>query len=233
MTVCIADHPDLTREDSGFTLFSKWKLGTPARRRAALDAIATVWERDPWPSGGLLGYHLYEGEDGETLLHHSQWTGDDAYDSFARSHRQARVDEIDAAVPGIERLGLGRFHLYRSGRLESDTRVPGCVAIIDIEFEGADPERQRAWVDAVFEALESDPSPHPGGISAHFHISTDGTRVLNYAEWESAQAHIDALESPGTGVGAPTPQWQRVQQFPGLKHSSVDRFHLAYGLIPG
>lgn len=87
-------------------------------------------------------------------------------------------------------------------------------------------------MDAVFEALESEPAPHPGGIGAHFHLGTDGTRVLNYAEWESAQAHLDALAAPGDGVGSATAQWERVRNWPGLKSSTVSRYDHALGLVP-
>lgn len=231
-TVRTTDHPDPAREDAHIAFFSRWRLAGPEEQQAALDAIAAVWEPRPWPAPGLLGYHLYTGEDGRSLLHHSQWTSEDAYEDYARDHRQARNDAVDAAVPGIERLGLGRYRHYRGGRTDGDARVPGCVVVVGVEFDGPDRRRQRAWVDAVFEALRTDPQPPPGGISAHFHLSTDGERVLNYAEWESAQAHVDALASPGRGIGGPTEQWQRVQRYPGLKRSSVDRFRHAYGLVP-
>lgn len=256
------NRPDPARDDCGLALFSKWRLPDPGGtapgsdgRSAALDAIAAVWERDPWPSPGLLGYHLLTGEDGRTLLHHSQWTDDDAFETYGREHRQTRVDEIDAAAPGIERVGLGRYRHYRSGGTGDGARVPGCVVVVEIEFEtgpglgtatgtstgtgtakgfgsGEAPDPRRDWVDAVFEALEDDPNPPPGGLSAHFHLSTDGSRVLNYAEWESAQAHINALASPGRGVGGPTEQWKRVQRYPGLKHSSVSRYTPAFALLP-
>lgn len=242
MTVRTTDRPDPEREDSRFAFFSKWRRSAPdgpedpsrsGGIQAALDAVAAVWERDPWPSPGLLGYHLCTGEDGETLLHYSQWTGEDAYEAYVRDHRRARVDEIDAAVPGIERLGIGRFQLYRSGTLDSDARAPGCIVIVDVEFEGPDPDRQRAWVDTVFEALQDDPQLPRGGISSHFHLGTDGTRVLNYAEWDSAQAHIAAVEAPGRGIGSPTELWKRVQEYPGLKGSTVQRFLPAFSLVPG
>lgn len=135
-------------------------------------------------------------------------------------------------MPGIERLWLGRYRRYRSAVREGDTRVPGCIVIVDVEFEGPDPERQRAWVDAVFEALESEPTPHAGGISGHFHVSTDGTRVLNYAGWESAQAHIDAMAAPGDGIGSGSALWERVQTWPGLRSSTVSRYDHALGLVP-
>ncbi|MET9811456.1 antibiotic biosynthesis monooxygenase [Streptomyces sp. NPDC006355] len=226
-------HPDLTDPRIGAPFFSTWRVGTPERQRQAVDAIARAWERRPWPTGDLLGYHVYAGHDGDTLLHYSQWRSEPAYEAFVKSHRQERVDEIDTAVPGIERVELVRYRHYRSGAREGAAPVPGCVVIVDVRFDGPDPDRQRAWVDAVFEALESEPEPHTGGISAHFHLSTDGTRVLNYAEWESAQAHIDALAAPGDGVGSATELWKRVQNWPGLLESgSVRRYDHVLGLVP-
>ncbi|MEU3664562.1 antibiotic biosynthesis monooxygenase [Streptomyces sp. NPDC032940] len=224
-------HPDLERPDAQAPFFSTWRVGTPERQRQTVDAIARTWERRPWPAEGLLGYHVYTGHDGSTLLHHSQWASEHAYEAFVKTHRQERVDEIDTVVPGIERLGLGRYRRYRSGT-RAQAPVPGCVVIVDVEFEGPDPDRQRAWADAVFDALASEPAPAPGGISAHFHLSTDGTRVLNYAEWENAQAHIDALAAPGDGVGSATAAWERVRNWPGLKSSTVQRYDHALGLVP-
>ncbi|WP_241518792.1 antibiotic biosynthesis monooxygenase [Streptomyces sp. CB03238] len=213
---------------------STWRVGTPERQRAAVDAIAKTWAGREWPDVGPLSYSVYTGEDGDTLLHYSRWPSEEAYQEFFRSHRDDRNGEIDAAVPGIERVGLRSYELYRSGRLNpGDPRVPGCVVIVDVEFDGPDADRQRAWVDAVFEALETDPSPHPGGISAHFHVSLDGTRVLNYAEWESAEAHIEALAAPGDGVGAATPQWRKVRTYPGVVGSGVRRYTPALSLGAG
>lgn len=232
MTRRTDDHPDLTDPGTGAPFFSTWRVGTPERQRQTVEAIARTWQHRAWPTAGLRGYHVYTGHDGSTLLHYSQWTSEQAYEAFVEARRQERVDEIDTAVPGIERVALGRYRRHRSGTREGDPRVPGCVVIVDIEFEGPDPDRQRAWVDAVFEALESEPNPHPGGISAHFHLSTDGTRVLNYAEWESARAHIDALAAPGDGIGSATALWQRVQTWPGLKSSTVSRYDHALGLVP-
>ncbi|MGW6905614.1 antibiotic biosynthesis monooxygenase [Streptomyces sp. NPDC054940] len=225
-------HPDLAHPEIGAPFFSTWRVGTPLRQRQTVDAIAATWQRRPWPADSLLGYHVYTGHDASTLLHYSQWRSEAAFEAFTKTHRQERVDEIDTAVPGIERLWLGRYRHYRSLSRPDDTRVPGCIVIVDIEFEGPDAERQRAWVDAVVEAVEAEPNPNAGGIAAHFHLSTDGTRVLNYAEWESAQAHIEALAAPGDGIGSATEQWHRVQTWPGLKGSTVSRYDHALGLVP-
>ncbi|MEV6170076.1 hypothetical protein AB0L99_17830 [Streptomyces sp. NPDC051954] len=71
---------------------------------------------------------------------------------------------------------------------------------IDFEPEAAD--KRRDWVDLVVQALADDSTGHRGLISAHFHLATDGTHVLNYAEGESGQAYGDALAAPGEGIGA-------------------------------
>ena len=100
-----------------------------------------------------------------------------------------------------------------------------------MEFDGPDRRRQRDWIDAVLLALEAD-EPHPGGLGAHFHTSIDGTRVLNYAEWKSEQAHVEALAAPGEGVGQATDAWHRVQHFPGLARSTVRRYLPAISFSP-
>ncbi|WP_406389275.1 antibiotic biosynthesis monooxygenase [Streptomyces sp. NBC_00887] len=216
--------PEIRRSDSGLVNVSTWDVGSPERQRQTVEAVRSAWAGRDWPHPGLLSYTVHTGEDGRTLLHYSQWTGEEAYQDFVRGGRDARNAEIDAAVPGIERLGPRTFELYRSGVTEGDTREPGCVVIVDVEFDGPDPARQRAWVDAVFEALGTDPAPAPGGIAAYFHLGTGGDRVLNYAEWETAQAHVDALASAGEGVGSPTPQWQRVRNYPGTSGGGVHRY---------
>jgi heme-degrading monooxygenase HmoA len=206
MTRRTTAHPDFTDSRVQAPFFSTWRVGTPLRQRQTVEAIAETWERRPWPADGLLGYYLYTGHDSSTLLHHSRWADEQAYEAY---------------------------RYYRShGPVDRAGRAPGCIVIVDIEFDGPDPERQRAWVDAVVEALESEPNPHPGGIRAHFHLSTDGTRVLNYAEWESAQAHLEALAASGDGIGSGTAQWGRVQTWPGLKSGSVSRYDYALGLLP-
>ncbi|MER6696046.1 antibiotic biosynthesis monooxygenase [Streptomyces fimicarius] len=234
MTTHLIDRPDPARTDARIAKVSTWNVGTPQRQREAVDAIRKTWESRAWPHPGLLSYSVHAGEDGATLLHYSRWTGEQAFQDFVREVRDGRNAEIDAAVPGIERLALHTYELYRSGlRAEGDTRETGCVVIVDVEFDGPDPDRQRAWVDAVFEAIGEEAELPAGGIAAHFHTSTDGTRVLNYAEWESAGHHIAALAAPGEGVGSPSPLWERVQKYPGMTGGGVNRYTPALSMAPG
>lgn len=116
---------------------------------------------------------------------------------------------------------LDGFKLYRSGGPRSDREV-GCVVLVTVDTDSE--ATARAWVDSVFVALASEPNPHPGGISAAFHIRDDGKRVINYAEWVSAEDHVDALSAGSNGVGSRTADWRRVQNFPGVQPVSVERY---------
>ncbi|WP_055534101.1 antibiotic biosynthesis monooxygenase [Streptomyces graminilatus] len=226
-------HPDLARPDVEAPFFSTWRVGTPERQREAVDAIAATWERQTWPVGGGLGYFVYAGHDGTTLLHHSQWAREQDYEAFLKTQRQARVDEIDTAVPGIERVALDRYRRYRSkARAAGDTRVPGLVVTVRIDFEEGAAERRREWVDLVFDAMSEPLESDRGLISAHFHLSQDGTHVLNYAEWESPESYDVAIAGPGEGAGSASEAWERVRTYPAVKSVTGSRYSYVLGLVP-
>ncbi|MFJ3583729.1 antibiotic biosynthesis monooxygenase [Streptomyces sp. NPDC090127] len=225
--------PDLYRPGVGLVLVSTWQVGTPERQRATVDAIAGAWKSRDWPDAGLLSYSVYLGTDGDTLLHYSQWTGEEAYQGFLRTLRDDRNAEIDAAVPGIVRAGIHRYAPpYRSAVLseESAAAVPASVAFAEVEFDGPDSARQRAWVDDVCAALDESAGTRPahGGIAAHFHLSTDGARVLDYVEWESLRA-----QEEWQGADASADAWARVRRFPGLSGSLARRCTPALSLHAG
>lgn len=223
--------PDITRSDVGTVLVSEWKVGSPERQRTLVEAFIAAWEGAPWPQG-LLSTNLFLSTNGETVLNFAQWTDGEAYHEFVQTHLQSRVEQIDRAVPGIERSGPANYRVYRSG-VRRDAPVPGCVVIVSVEFDGPNEWRQRLWVDTVFEALEAETEPHPGGISGHFHLSVDGARVLNYAEWTSEDAHREAIERSGQGSIGSGPKWGQVRSFPGIKSSGFKRYRLAHSLISG
>ncbi|MBB4685580.1 antibiotic biosynthesis monooxygenase [Amycolatopsis jiangsuensis] len=58
------------------------------------------------------------------------------------------------------------------------------------------PERQRELVDTLTVATEKLIRHREGFISANIHASTDGTRVLNYAQWSDPAAHQAMLDDP-------------------------------------
>ncbi|GAB3452945.1 antibiotic biosynthesis monooxygenase [Actinophytocola sediminis] len=198
--------PDITRPDADTVLVVETQA-MPADMFAEL-------ARDPWPAGLVSVSAFVDTDGGETALTYTQWSAGAVDRAFLRARTGAEPVE---------------YRRYRSGTRENPP-VPGCVVVVSVEFDGPDHQRQRRWVDTVFEALASETEPHPGGISAHFHASTDGTRVLNYAEWTDAQAHRDALANSGQGTVGSAPEWRKVIDFPGVADSGFQRYRLLRSL---
>ena len=122
-------------------------------------------------------------------------------------------------MPGIEHRGVTAYRRYRDTTpLDAPPRT-GCLVAVTVDFEAADPQRQRAWVDNVFGAAgTTEASPAAGLLAAHFHLSLEGTRVLNLAEWTTADAHRDAVAAPAGGFRA------RVRAFPGVSNVTTCRY---------
>jgi hypothetical protein len=203
-----------------------------------------AWD-DVAPPDGMLSYTCFVSTDGSTLRHHAQWTDESArsrYFSTATPEadpelraddRAQRLRTIDETVPGIERDGLAAYDLYRSHLTSAEAPDTGCIVIVTIDFSDPNRDRQARWIDAVVAAIEADPEPDPGLISAHFHRSLDGSQVVNYAQWTSEQAHRDALSHGPDGLAqTDQPLWRRVFEFPGVAGASdVKRYREHRSLV--
>lgn len=191
--------PDVTRPDAGTILISPWLVSDPAQQRAAADSVVDSWERLDRPAAMLTLTTLLS-TDGSQVLNYAQWTNDEDHHAFVRTQRPALIRAIDDALPGIERPGLTRYRLHDSYRADTGAATatpapsapaasdpgPTVGAIVTVEFETDGPEAQRLLADTVIAGLRE--SPVPGLLAAHFHVSTDGSRVLNYAEWTTLDA---------------------------------------------
>jgi quinol monooxygenase YgiN len=61
-----------------------------------------------------------------------------------------------------------------------------------------DPDRAAELAVLLHTATDDVMRHRPGFRSANIHLSTDGTRVVNYAQWDSAEAYRAMLEDPTT-----------------------------------
>ncbi len=61
------------------------------------------------------------------------------------------------------------------------------------------PERQAQLVEILEEATEQVMRHLPGFRSANIHASSDGTKVVNYAQWASAEDFHAMLKDPAAG----------------------------------
>jgi hypothetical protein len=192
--------PDVYRPDSGVALVSPLYVGTRARQLEEARNAAAAFHSDPLPDG-FVSYSAFASTDGENLLTYAQWTSDKSYRRF--------VDATPLGPDQFERAQPIRFVPYRSSAFDGGA-VPGLLVAPTFDVDG--PDRQRRSIDALVDGPLS--RPFPGLIASHFHISLDGSRVLNWAEWADEAAHeafgrttlpaecLDAITMPGVrGIG--------------------------------
>jgi quinol monooxygenase YgiN len=70
------------------------------------------------------------------------------------------------------------------------------IYVVFVEWE-VDPKHQRIFIDSVADLVEQSFRSYKGFVSASFHRSEDGTRVVNYAQWQSKQDWQKAFTAPG------------------------------------
>lgn len=214
--------PDIARSDAGIIYISEWKMDTPMQQQAAADVNMVAWEKTQWPEG-LLSHSCFISSSDNTLLHYSQWTGEEAYIRFFQTSRDSRVASIDELVPGIERVAIEKYSLHHSIYTDPEQKA-SCIVVVDLEFEN--PALSTQWIKAISDALASKPEPPAGLIAAHFHISTDGKRVINYAEWKDEASHNEATGA-GNGMDISkdtSAEWHRVLHFPGMHSKGFKRY---------
>lgn len=188
--------PDIDRVDVEVAVVCQRETSGPFAQHALAEATVAAWDAASWPDH-LLSRTCYVSTDGQRVLTYEQW-------------------RVEPPAMGPHDIA---FRLYRSGTRDKPPPV-GCIVIVEVGTDGHD--TARAWVDAVFAALESEPVLRAGGIAGHFHVSLDGTRVMNYAEWVDEASHVDAIGQAGSiGRG---PAWQRVHVHPGVSNLGVRRY---------
>lgn len=173
--------PEVTRPDAGTALLSEWIVGTPERQRLAVEALLGEW-RDlsaRFRPSEFLRLSCFGSTDGEAVLSYSQWTSDAAHLEFARRHRDDMVGRIDAAIPGIQRPGLGRYRLRHSAIARNgvpESNPDGAIAVV--RAQSPNPRSLAEWVKATEVRLAEEVPV--GAYAAHLLVTTDDTRAMVY-----------------------------------------------------
>ncbi|CQD04440.1 hypothetical protein A5746_05165 [Mycolicibacterium conceptionense] len=173
-------------DDSAVDLLvlGQWRT-PPAAQSAALDGSSAAWDDVEMPPG-MLSHTAFAAEEPDLVVHVSLATNLNAYKTFDK-HRWATV--VDQHVAGIQRISATPYRRYRSVHTDQPGS-PGCVVMVHFEAESAHTARE--WIDNLITASTPATAP-PGMLSAHFHIATDGTRILNYAEWTDTHSHQQSV----------------------------------------
>ncbi|MCR3718562.1 MULTISPECIES: NAD(P)H-binding protein [Prauserella salsuginis group] len=211
--------PPVSRADAGYVLVSTWRVADTGSQRAAGAAAVDDWRDRPWPAG-LLAHSVLLGTDGHTLVHYSQWTDEESLEQFRRAGRTARNDTIDADVPGIERLDAAGYRLYREAVPEQPFE-PGVVVLVSFRTDTA-ATGERFVDELIGRHPVTNGEPAPEGMAGnHFHIAVDGSRMLNWAEFATVEAHERVVAER---LQADDDVPQLVERTPGLDAVGFQRF---------
>ncbi len=176
------DFPDVARADAGVTLVTPRYVGSARHQQAEVDRALAPYRSRELPAG-LVSVSAFVSIDEENVLTYAQWTSDDAYRDFVRAGGLDPIDP-DAAEPV-------RYRYYRGVVLEPDSVATVLVPPV-FDVDGRD--RQRRSADNLVDGPLG--QPFPGLVSSQFHLSLDGTRVLNWAAWVDEAAHERFMQSP-------------------------------------
>jgi len=77
--------------------------------------------------------------------------------------------------------------------IEQNSRYATLINVFTVE-----PDRAADLAALLHTATEEVMRHRPGFRSANIHISTDGARVVNYAQWDSDEAYRAMLTDPST-----------------------------------
>ncbi|MEU7608239.1 hypothetical protein [Micromonospora sp. NPDC049204] len=202
--------PDSPEPDVAAVFVTRWH--TPAATAAVLREVTAAWTAAPWPPG-LLSLDAYAGVTAETALLYVRAADPDAYARHV------------STLPGVARRTAVEYRPHRAIVLDG-APTAGCAVVADFDVD--DPPRQEQIVTSVVRALEQTPPEHHRGmLSARFHLSVDGTRVLNLARWTDDAAHEAFL------AGATRRATLRATAAtPGVRPIGFQRYHLFRSLGP-
>ncbi|MGW1376526.1 antibiotic biosynthesis monooxygenase [Streptomyces sp. NPDC002446] len=219
--------PKIRRPDAEAVLISEWDAGSPEGQRAVLDGVARAWAETPLPAG-LLSRVLFAGTDGRSVLNYAQWTSDAAHREFVRGENtglRERIAAVLEAAGDVGNSGPTRYRLYRSMLRQGEPQTPGCVIRVAFRTTGHDAARE--LVDGLLDVLGG-VQPGKGGIASHFHISEDGTRVVNYSEWTDPESHAREI---GTNLQPGGPVMSFIASLPGVETLGFRRYVTPRGLV--
>lgn len=170
----------------------KVKAGQQA---AVIDKVKQLFEiakQQP----GFVSANLHRSLDDVKVANYAQWENQAALDQFrSLTDAQTMVAELQDLIEEMD------SHLYEVVASESKVGPPqinaGEYYVHFAEFRMPS-ENQPRMIELAKEHVGPAMSL-PGLVSANFHRSLDGERVINYGQWENEEAIFNLTQRPGFG----------------------------------
>ena len=166
----------------------------PDRQQELIDVIAEYTETVK-QQPGFVSANIHKSIDGVKVANYAQWQSQADYQNFVNNK------EIQKQAGKLKEFSPPDLHIYEVAISESKEGTPiikqGQYITHFAEFR-MPPENQPRMMELAKEnvgkAMEL-----PGLISANFHRSLDGTRVINYGQWLDRETIENLKKQPGFG----------------------------------
>lgn len=170
---------------------------------------------------GFVSANLHRSLDSIKVANYAQWENKMALEQFrTRSDVEALVTQLQDLVEEMD------SHLYEIVASESKVGPPqinaGEYYVHFAEFR-MPPDNQPRMVELAKEHLGPAMSL-PGLVSANFHRSLDGERVINYGQWADKEAIYKLTQRPGFG--------QEDGYWTGLAENEFHLYEVLLSLMP-
>ena len=148
---------------------------------------------------GFVSASLHKSIDGVKVVNYAQWSSMDDFESFINNQ------EVKAKASKLFEFDPPDTHVYEIVTSESKVGTPQIKEgeyIVHVAEFSMQPENQPKMVELAKEHVKS-AMEQSGLISATFHRSLDGTRVINYGQWANKEAIEELTKQPGFGKDKP------------------------------
>ena len=148
---------------------------------------------------GFVSANLHKSIDGVKVVNYAQWSSMGAFEAF-RNNR-----EVQAKAAKLFEFDIPDSHVYEIVTSESKVDTPKIKAgeyIVHFAEFTMSAENQLKMVELAKEHIKP-AMEQPGLISATFHRSLDGLRVINYGQWANKEAIEELVKQPGFSKDKP------------------------------
>ena len=148
---------------------------------------------------GFVSANLHKSIDGIKVVNYAQWSSMDAFEAFRNNQ------EVQAKAKKLFEFDTPDSHVYEIVTSESKVGTPEIKEeeyIVHVAEFRMQPDNQPEMVELAKSHVKS-AIEQPGLISATFHRSLDGTRVINYGQWLDREAIEELKKQPGFSKDKP------------------------------
>ena len=175
----------------------------PEKQQELLDTVAE-FVKTVKQQPGFVSANLHKSLDGLKVANYAQWKTKEDFENFIQNPEiKEKASKIKAFKPDS--------HVYEVVISESKEGIPEIDKKYIYHFAEfrMQPENQPKMIELAKENVVK-AMKLPGLVSANFHRSVDGTRVINYGQWSDKEAIENLKKQPG--FGSESPYWEGIAE---------------------